>query len=71
MPVGAKLSTVPLAAAVAVGWSPVPAHADSVPEPASRFLGAVTLVTGDHVTVRQVGSRLVPQVRPAPGREHC
>jgi subtilisin family serine protease len=70
MPVGAKLSTVLLAAVIAVGASPVPAHADSVPEPASRFLGAVTLVTGDHVTVRQVGTRLVPRVQPAPGREH-
>ena len=70
MPVGAKLSTVLLAAAVAVGWSPVPAQAEPSTATASRFLGAVTLVTGDHVTVRQVGEQLVPQVEPAAGREH-
>lgn len=71
MPVGAKLSTVLLVAAVAVGWSPVPGQAEPGPAaPASRYLGAVTLVTGDHVTVRQVGPRLVPQVSPGPGREH-
>jgi subtilisin family serine protease len=69
MPVGAKLSTVLLAAVVTVGWSPAPREqAESAP--ASRFLGAVTLVTGDHVTVRRVGAQLVPQVEPAPGREH-
>jgi subtilisin family serine protease len=70
MPVGAKLSTVLLAAVVAVGWSPVPAQAEPDPVAASRFLGTVTLVTGDHVTVRQVGKQLVPQVEPAAGREH-
>jgi subtilisin family serine protease len=70
MPVGAKLSMVMLAAVLAAGWSPVPAHARREAGPASRFLGAVTLVTGDHVTVRQVGTRFVPTVEPAPGREH-
>ena len=72
MPVGAKLSTVLLAAVVAVGWTPVPAAAGSGPDQgaSSQFLGAVTLVTGDHVTVRRVGTRLVPQVAPAAGREH-
>lgn len=33
------------------------------------YLGAVTLVTGDHVAVRRVGSKLLPQVTPGPGRE--
>ncbi|GAB1510448.1 S8 family peptidase [Actinophytocola sp. KF-1] len=67
----AKLSTVLLAAAVAVGWSPVPGAAAADPAPAgSRYVGAVTLITGDHVTVREVGGHLVPQVTPAPGREH-
>ena len=74
MPVAAKLSTVLLATtvvtAVAVGWAPVPTRASTEPAPASEFLGAVTLITGDHVTVRRVGARLVPQVRPAAGREH-
>jgi hypothetical protein len=71
MPVGAKLSTVLLAVLVTAGWSPVPPqHAESDAAPATRFLGAVTLVTGDHVTVRQVGTQLVPQVEPAAGREH-
>ncbi len=66
----AKLSTVLLAAAVAAGWSPVPAQAVDEPVAGSRYLGAVTLVTGDHVTVREVGGHLVPQVTPGPGREH-
>ncbi|MGB3441328.1 MAG: S8 family serine peptidase [Actinophytocola sp.] len=70
MPVGAKLSGVLLAAVVAVGWSPVPATTEPAPAAASSFLGAVTLVTGDHVTVRRVGAQLVPQVAPAAGREH-
>jgi subtilisin family serine protease len=69
MPVGAKLSVVLLAAAVAAGWSPVPGHAESTPSPAGQFVGAITLITGDHVTVRRVGTQLVPQVQPAPGRE--
>ena len=70
MRVGAKLSMVLLAAVVAVGGAPVPAGAAPEPGVASEFLGAVTLVTGDHVTVRRVGAQLVPQVTPAPGREH-
>ncbi|TDV57410.1 S8 family peptidase [Actinophytocola oryzae] len=70
MPVGAKLSKVVLAAVVAASWWPVPAQAETVSAPAGRFVGTVTLVTGDHVTVRQVGERLVPQVQPAVGREH-
>jgi hypothetical protein len=74
MPVGAKLSKLPavlLSAVLAVGWAPVPAPADPVARPAaSQFLGAVTLITGDHVAVRRVGARLVPQVQPAAGREH-
>jgi subtilisin family serine protease len=73
MPVGAKLSTVLLAAVVGVGGAPVPALAapPAVTTAAgSEFLGAVTLVTGDHVTVRRAGTQLVPQVRPAAGREH-
>ncbi|WP_374065102.1 S8 family serine peptidase [Actinokineospora auranticolor] len=35
-----------------------------------RYLGAVTLVTGDRVSVREFGDRLVPAVDPGPGREH-
>jgi hypothetical protein len=68
MPVGAKLSTVLFA--VAVSWAPVPTQAEPAPVAASRFLGAVTLITGDHVTVRRVGEQFVPQVEPAAGREH-
>ncbi|MBB4910841.1 S8 family peptidase [Actinophytocola algeriensis] len=74
MPVGAKLSMVLLAAVVAGGGAPAPAVSAAPVAPvagaASEFLGAVTLVTGDHVTVRRVGAQLVPQVRPAAGREH-
>jgi subtilisin family serine protease len=70
MPVGAKLSMVLLAAVVATGGAPVPAATSPGPGAASEFLGAVTLVTGDHVTVRRVGAQLVPQVQPAAGREH-
>jgi subtilisin family serine protease len=69
MPVGAKLSTVLLAVVVTAGWSPVPRQ-QAESETAPTFLGAVTLVTGDHVTVRRVGAQLVPQVEPAPGRAH-
>ncbi|MFI7673509.1 S8 family peptidase [Actinophytocola sp. NPDC049390] len=70
MRVGAKLSTVLLAAVVALGGSPVPGHAVTEPATASRYVGAVTLVTGDHVTVREIGGHLVPQVTAGPGREH-
>jgi subtilisin family serine protease len=72
MPIAAKLCTVLLAAVVTVGWTPVPPTpgGGAEPVPATRFLGAVTLVTGDHVTVRRAGAQLVPQVRPAAGREH-
>jgi subtilisin family serine protease len=72
MPVARTLFTTLLAVAAAVGWSPVPGEGERAPEPVVRgqFLGAVTLITGDHVTVRQVGEQVVPQVTPAPGREH-
>lgn len=53
------------ATATAVPPCPTPAAGAS-----SRHLGAVTLITGDHVTVRQVGRRLAPQVTPGTGREH-
>ncbi|MFC4852005.1 S8 family peptidase [Actinophytocola glycyrrhizae] len=70
MPVGAKLSMVLLSVVVAAGGAPVPAVAARAPAAVSEFLGAVTLVTGDHVTVRRVGTQLVPQVRPGAGRQH-
>jgi subtilisin family serine protease len=70
MLVGAKLSMVLLAAVVAGAGAPVPAAASPESGAGSEFLGAVTLVTGDHVTVRRVGAQLVPQVQPAAGREH-
>jgi Subtilase family len=69
MPVGAKLSMVLLATMVSVGWSPAPPP-DTPSAAASRFVGAITLVTGDHVTVRRVGTQFVPQVTPAAGRGH-
>jgi subtilisin family serine protease len=68
MPVGARLLTV--VSVIAMGLLPVPAHASAARAPATEFAGAVTLVTGDHVTVRRAGTRLVPQVSPAAGREH-
>jgi subtilisin family serine protease len=45
-----------------------PAHAAPDPAP-TTYLGAVTLLTGDRVSVRKAGDRLVPQVTPAPGRQ--
>ncbi|GLW91334.1 S8 family peptidase [Actinokineospora globicatena] len=33
------------------------------------YLGSLTLITGDHVTLHKVGRRLVPAVDPAPGRD--
>jgi subtilase family protein len=68
MPVGAKLSMVLLAVVASVAWTP--SRAAPSPTAASRFVGSVTLVTGDHVTVRQVGAQLVPQVQPGTGRAH-
>ncbi|WP_091575088.1 S8 family peptidase [Actinokineospora alba] len=55
-------------AAALVGVS-VPAGA-AEPAADGEYLGAVTLITGDRVTVRRVGARLVPAVDPAEGREH-
>ncbi|MGQ0840871.1 S8 family peptidase [Actinokineospora sp.] len=69
MTVVGKLSALVSAAAVALlGWA-VPVQADAAPD-AGGYLGAVTLVTGDRVTLRQVGRRLVPAVEPGPGRGH-
>ncbi|HEU5471757.1 MAG TPA: S8 family serine peptidase [Actinophytocola sp.] len=67
-----KLVTILAVLALGAVAPPVPAAArPAPPTPAgSGYLGAVTLVTGDHVTVRRVGARLVPVVMPAPGREH-
>ncbi|WP_436497372.1 S8 family serine peptidase [Actinokineospora sp. HUAS TT18] len=48
-----------------VAATPAPSTA-----PPSGYVGDVTLITGDRVTVRRVGTRLVPAVDPAPGREH-
>ncbi|GAA2966810.1 S8 family peptidase [Actinokineospora diospyrosa] len=33
------------------------------------YLGSLTLITGDHVTLRKTGGRLVPAVDPGPGRD--
>ncbi len=53
-----------------LGIAPVPAAAAAQTGPGStEYLGAVTLLSGDRVTVRRAGDRLVPQVTPAPGRE--
>jgi len=53
-----SLPAVPSAAA-----APPPA-----PHEPAVHLGAVTLLSGDHVTVRRVGHGLVPTVSPGPGR---
>jgi subtilisin family serine protease len=62
-------------AAAALVASPVSApraHAEptdlTVPA-ATEYLGAITLITGDQVSLRRVGTALVPAVTPAPGRE--
>ena len=71
MPVAKALSAV--VCLVLLGIVPsVPATAEpapAAPQP-TEYLGAVTLITGDRVTLRRAGDRLVPQVTPAPGREH-
>ncbi|GAB3472620.1 S8 family peptidase [Actinophytocola sediminis] len=69
MPIARRLLCTVLAVAAAVGWTAVPGQA-AAPPVGSGYLGAVTLVTGDHVSVRRVGDHLVPRVSPAPGREH-
>ncbi|HET9141399.1 S8 family serine peptidase [Actinophytocola sp.] len=66
-----KLLTILTAAALGVlAVPPVAAAAAPAARPGSEYLGAVTLISGDHVTVRRVGARLVPEVAPGPGREH-
>ncbi|WP_139190530.1 hypothetical protein [Actinokineospora iranica] len=61
---------VAVVSAAALGvTAPGVGQADA-PRTPSAYLGSVTLVTGDHVTVRRVGERLVPAVDPGPGREH-
>ncbi|MDQ3404055.1 MAG: S8 family serine peptidase [Actinomycetota bacterium] len=37
---------------------------------AGERVGTLTLISGDHVSVRRVGARLVPVVTPGPGRSH-
>jgi subtilisin family serine protease len=64
------LSTVLLVlATITVTSRPASAGPPVSPAP-SVFLGGVTLITGDHVTVRRVGTKVVPVVTPAAGREH-
>lgn len=46
----------------------VASAAPSQPPESDTYLGAVTLLSGDHVTVRRVGRGLVPTVSPGPGR---
>jgi subtilisin family serine protease len=66
-----KLATILLSTALTLPVLPGPAAA-TAPGSASpsEFLGAVTLLTGDHVTVRRVGATVLPTVEPGPGREH-
>jgi hypothetical protein len=68
----AKLTVILLAVVLGVSGLPVVASAAplSVAGQRSEYLGAVTLITGDHVSVRRVGTQLIPAVEPAPGREH-
>lgn len=62
---------VAMAAAVAAALMGVSVPANAAePTVGGEYLGAVTLITGDRVTVRRVGDRLVPAVDPADGREH-
>ncbi|MGX7826644.1 S8 family serine peptidase [Actinokineospora sp. 24-640] len=61
-----KLACVLVAVTLA---APPPAGAVSEAGPDTEYVGAITLITGDHVTVRRVGDRLAPAVSPAPGRE--
>ncbi|GGS49435.1 S8 family peptidase [Actinokineospora fastidiosa] len=46
-----------------------PVSAEPAQAVTHEYIGSITLITGDHVTVRRVGDRLVPAVTPAPGRE--
>lgn len=71
MPVTGRVSTLLIAAALGLAVPPTVAAAEPAPQAAqpSEYLGAVTLITGDQVTVRRVGDRLLPHVIPAAGRE--
>lgn len=66
-----KVYTVLLGAALGFGVLPV-AVAAAAPAAASaagtEYLGGVTLISGDHVSVRRSGTRLLPTVEPGPGR---
>src|SRR5690349_5771100 len=65
----ARVLTVLFAAVLGVGV--VPAVAVSAPVgggAGTEFVGAVTLITGDHVSVRRAGARLLPTVEPGAGR---
>ncbi|SES32116.1 Subtilase family protein [Actinokineospora terrae] len=46
----------------------VPAAHASTDAQRPTYLGSLTLITGDHVTLHKVGRRLVPAVEPGPGR---
>ncbi|MGW5053829.1 S8 family serine peptidase [Actinokineospora sp. NPDC004072] len=60
-----------LACAVVAAALIAPPAAAQAPDaaPSPEYVGSVTLITGDHVTVRRVGAQLIPAVTPAPGRE--
>lgn len=66
-----KLSTILFGAVLALGVVPVaPASAaPGVAAAGSEYLGGVTLISGDYVSVRRAGSRLLPTVLPGAGRE--
>jgi subtilisin family serine protease len=72
--VSRRLITILTAAVLGVLAQPLPAVAQAAPTvpgaPGSEYLGAVTLITGDRVSLRRVGTRLVPDVTPGAGREH-
>jgi subtilisin family serine protease len=65
-----RLSTILVSAVLGLGVLPVASAAPVGAPAAAEFVGGVTLITGDFVSVRRVDGRLVPVVQPGEGREH-
>ncbi|WP_035304626.1 S8 family peptidase [Actinokineospora inagensis] len=63
------LALVTVTAAALLGLAVPGSAASGDPQQRPEYVGSLTLVTGDHVTVTKVGARLVPSVQPGAGRE--
>lgn len=64
-----RLSAVVVSSLLGLGVLPVVAAAAPMAVAGgTEYLGGVTLITGDHVSVRRAGNRLLPTVEPGAGR---